>query len=204
MRIAFVSPPASTGARIAEHTRRLVPHLREHCELQPIESAAASPGSFDQIVFQVGNEAACAFMPALIRRLGGVVVLHDWSLRDLALAAWPEIGRGGVAATLRAWREGGLAEVRARGRGSGPMSPLNRSVVRFADAFLVHDRDLVDRILADRNAPTPVALLRSCAEDEACWAELAREIVERLESFPHPRSKRKSLLRTVVEAYEPR
>jgi glycosyltransferase involved in cell wall biosynthesis len=41
---------------------------------------------------------------------------------------------------------------------------LNRSVVRFADAFIVHSRYVADRIRADRNAHTPLGILHHGSE----------------------------------------
>ena len=42
--------------------------------------------------------------------------------------------------------------------------PLNRSIVRFADAFIVHSQFVRDRILADRNATTPVGIVHHGSE----------------------------------------
>jgi glycosyltransferase involved in cell wall biosynthesis len=42
--------------------------------------------------------------------------------------------------------------------------PLNRSIVRWADAFIVHSEFVRARILIERNAPTPVAVLPHGAE----------------------------------------
>jgi len=42
--------------------------------------------------------------------------------------------------------------------------PLNRSVVRFADAFIVHSRYVRDLIVAERNAVTPIGIVHHGAE----------------------------------------
>jgi len=42
--------------------------------------------------------------------------------------------------------------------------PLNRSVVRFADSFIVHSDYVRERILRDRNATTPIGVLHHGAE----------------------------------------
>ncbi len=42
--------------------------------------------------------------------------------------------------------------------------PLNRSIVRFADAFLVHSEYVKERILAERNAPTPIGVVHHGSE----------------------------------------
>jgi glycosyltransferase involved in cell wall biosynthesis len=41
---------------------------------------------------------------------------------------------------------------------------LNRSVVRFADAFIVHSRYVRDLVLEERNSPTPIGILSHGAE----------------------------------------
>lgn len=112
-------------------------------------------------------------MAPLVRAVGGTVVLHDWVLFDLTMARYPALGRGGLFGRGLALREGGLGELatyarrlrRRRGPAGGDLSddrfelPLNRSVVRFADAFLVHSEALKERILASRNAPTPIGVV---------------------------------------------
>jgi glycosyltransferase involved in cell wall biosynthesis len=50
--------------------------------------------------------------------------------------------------------------------------PLNRSVVRFADAFLVHSEYVKERVLADRNAPTPVGVVHHGSERR--WSDADR------------------------------
>ena len=47
--------------------------------------------------------------------------------------------------------------------------PLNRSVVRFGDAFLVHSRWVAERILRERNARTAIGLVHHGAE--ARWRD---------------------------------
>ena len=43
--------------------------------------------------------------------------------------------------------------------------PFNRSVVRFADCFIVHSEYVRDRILRDRNATTPIGVLHHGSEN---------------------------------------
>ncbi|NOT28829.1 MAG: glycosyltransferase [Planctomycetes bacterium] len=54
---------------------------------------------------------------------------------------------------------------------------LNRSVVRFADAFIVHSRYVAERILEDRNAHTPLGILHHGAEQR--WREDDRRAARR-------------------------
>jgi glycosyltransferase involved in cell wall biosynthesis len=52
--------------------------------------------------------------------------------------------------------------------------PLNRSIVRFADAFIVHSQYVRSRILAERNQITPIGLVHHGAE--ARWSEEPRAL----------------------------
>lgn len=126
MRVALVTTPPSVRSGIADYTRHLLPYLREHCDVQvfvrhghdeegwgaegarPIDTL--HPRDFDQILYQIGNEQAHAFMPRMIRALGGTVMQHDWVLFDMALAAWPALARGGAKGHAVALREGGLLQ----------------------------------------------------------------------------------------------
>lgn len=71
--------------------------------------------------------------------------------------------------------EGGLARHRFR-------LHLNRSVVRHADAFVVHSRWMADRIRRDRNALTPVAVVPHGAERG--WRDGDRAAVRRALGLP--------------------
>ena len=53
--------------------------------------------------------------------------------------------------------------------------PLNRAVVRLADAFVVHSRFMRDRILAERNAYTPVGLVPHGTERR--WSDEPRTVL---------------------------
>lgn len=126
MRIALITTPWSSRSGIADYTRYLLPHLREGAEVdlyvepgregepcagEELRSVAElEPREVDRILYQLGNEAQHAFMVPLVRDLGGTVVLHDWVLFDLAMAAYPELGRGGLRGLRRAFTEGGAGE----------------------------------------------------------------------------------------------
>jgi glycosyltransferase involved in cell wall biosynthesis len=123
MRLALVTTPPSVRSGIGDYTRHLLPYLREHADVDlyvapGLECAGhrsareLDPAAFDRILFQLGNERHHAFMVPLLRATGGAVMLHDWVLFDLALAAFPEIARGGWRGHVRALREGGVAGAR--------------------------------------------------------------------------------------------
>ncbi|MEO6708615.1 MAG: hypothetical protein ABIP42_03510, partial [Planctomycetota bacterium] len=151
MKIALVTTPPSLASGIGDYTRHLLPELSRHAEIDLFvedgregeqclgrEMRAVrtlEPGAYDQIVHQLGNEIAHAFLLPLLRRVGGTVVLHDWILFDMALAAHPALARGGLKGLALALREGGLAEMniyvenflaRRRERGAARQIPLEK------------------------------------------------------------------------------
>jgi hypothetical protein len=162
------------------------------------------PRDFDSILYFLGNDPAHAFMLPLSQHLGGTVVLHDWELGRLAAAARPELARTGLAGQFAAWREGGLRSLLAHRR-RGPASalvefPFNRSVVRHADAFVVPRSDWRRRILDERNAPTPIAVIPwDEDQDRDEIAATAPRFCECLELFPTHRANRKSLIKTAID-----
>jgi hypothetical protein len=163
-RLALVTTPRSLRSGIGDYTRHLLPYLGEHFEIElfvepqhageedgtRLRSARElAPRDFDQILYQLGNERAHAFMLPLIAGIGGTVVLHDWVLFDLVCAARPVLAQGGLPGHVEALRAGGWEALRAytRSRRAHPHDlsadrfelPLNRSVVRLADGFIVHN-----------------------------------------------------------------
>lgn len=126
MKLALVTTSPSVRSGIGDYTRHLLPYLRKRCEVHVFVGAGADdagwkderarlvsqlvPREFDQILYQLGNEQSHAFMPRLIRAIGGTVMQHDWILFDMALAAYPALARGGAKGHALAMREGGLAE----------------------------------------------------------------------------------------------
>jgi hypothetical protein len=210
---------------VGAYAHALLPELRRQCDVEVfvarehagvasdgaelLSVSDLSPRRFDHVLYQLGNEAQHAFMVPLVRELGGTVVLHDWTLFEPNRAAHPELARGGARALALVLREGGVRAARSywanrerwlRGDATGAPPPLNRSVVRGADAFIVHSRDMRDRILVERNAATPVAVLNEAADG----SPLAREYVDFLDVCPAPRSKKRSLIKVMLEASERR
>lgn len=217
MRLAVVTPARPTSARL-ERAHAAIASLAERVEVEvfvetraggaPISGSLSSlpvsaldERSWDQVLYTVEDEASCGFVLPWVRRLGGTVSLGSWSLPALARAALPAIARGGLAGLAAAWREGGWADARPRRAPAGGRAlVLNRSIVRFADAFLVEGEDLAQRIRSDRNAPTPIGVVA----DAAGAAELATGWLWHLERFPAPRSRTRSLVRTLIEAADRR
>ncbi len=150
MKLALVTTPPSVKSGIGDYTRHLLAELSRHAEIElfvehgkqgdmwlgrKLHSVRTlEPRTFDRIVYQLGNEIAHAFMEPLLRRIGGTVVLHDWILFDMALAAHPALARGGIKGLALAWREGGSEQARvylenrlarraAPGRSKGAIAP---------------------------------------------------------------------------------
>ena len=211
MRLAVVTPSSAASAGLAR-ARSALPALAARVELEVFVEQARAGATlagglrarsaaeldvrrWEQILYTVEDDAACGFLAPLVRRLGGTVALGSWTLPELARAARPALARGGVAGFVEAWREGGWADARGRGE-----RVLNRSIVRFADAFLVPDEGLAQLVRTDRNAPTPIAVFGEPASGE----ELASAWLWHLERFPAPRSRRRSLVRTMIEAADRR
>lgn len=126
MKVALVTTSSTVRSGIGDYTRHLLPYLRERCEVEVFVSEEPQPGEraldglvprdFDQILYQLGNELSHAFMPRMIRAVGGTVVQHDWVLFDLALRAFPGLARGGAKGHALALREGGPGQLRTYAR----------------------------------------------------------------------------------------
>lgn len=126
MKVALVTTPWSSRSGIADYSRHLLPYLREGADVdvfvevgrqgeesgdEPLKSVAdLKPRDYDQILYQLGNEGQHAFMLPMLKGLGGTVMLHDWVLFDLAMAAHGSLRRGGLRGLQRAFREGGGRE----------------------------------------------------------------------------------------------
>lgn len=195
MRVALLLPdPSPFGERV----RGLTADLRSRCDLALFASTSERvgdlaaepferirPRAHDRLLIPIEDDPACAALVPPLRRLGGTVWLTGWHLGRLARALRPAIESGGLSGRVAAWREGGLAAAR------GQASPLNRSVVRFADAFLVADEALRDQIVTERNAYTPV---RQWTGEDTC------NLVSLLEVMPAHRTGRRSLIASAVAA----
>lgn len=185
MNVAVCCPGASPiGGRV----RAALEHLRAAHTLVlfgPDERPLGelTPRDHERILIPIDDDPACAQFVPLLREVGGTVWLHAWSLRALALAHRPALAGAGLSARVAQWREGGLGALR------GGVSPLNRSVVRFGDAFVVHEEDTRKAILVERNAPTPTSLI-----------EGDHQLAEALEALPPHRTNRKSLIANAIEA----
>jgi hypothetical protein len=129
------------------------------------------------------------------------VALFDWCLAEATRAAYPGLAGAGPRARWLAAREGGTRAALRLRAGTGPELPaMNRSVVRWADSFIVPDDDLRQRVLEERNEPTPIAVV----DPRGPAADVAHRWCDALASFPRHRSARSSVLRSMLAALRSR
>lgn len=209
MKLALVTAP--TASTVGRALSALGPALARRCELALFRGASEAEGlpltgfeprAFDHLLVVVADDPACSGAWPLVRRFGGTVALLDWSLERAAAAARPALAAHGGRQTWSVLQEGGWADVerlarRRRGEGGEPLV-ANRGIVRHADSFLVGDEDLVRRIRADRNEPTPVALVPIALEREP--ERVAEAWIAALQRFPPHRSGRRSVARNLFGA----
>jgi hypothetical protein len=221
LRLAVVTPCGTP--RAATHFERLasvlVPLLRERCEVSVFDPRAGAehgaaerplqelePRAFEQVLWLVANDPACAGTWPHVRAVGGTVALFDWGLGRAAWAALPELAAGGRRAAWVALREGGAEALsaardgtlraRVEGDGAAAAPARNRAIVRHADCFLVPTEECAGRIRADRNEPTPIAVTPwDLARDAVAVADAW---VAALRAFPTHRSARRSVVRTLL------
>lgn len=216
MKLAFVIPsvgsePSARLAALLEHASELALHLRGRVELElfaerriasPLEPghdarplAELDPRDFDRILFLVADDPGCAFMLRTLKRVGGIALLLDWGLGRAVRRCWPELDRRGPRGFLRALAVGGLRGARER---LVAEPALNRPVVRFADGFIVRSQELRERILVERNVPTPVACI-DAAERARVGEQLGEHLQDMFERFPAHLAVRPSLIEAAIQ-----
>jgi hypothetical protein len=226
VKIACITSPRAAGGRAGAALSALEAHWEGRAELWRFVPPGREregecslhelrPRSFDQLLYVLADESQPAFALRWLRRLGGTVWMLDHALPALAFAASPRLARGGWLGCWQAVRHGGLRQARAY-RGLRPGAdgrlwvppelrgalPLQRSVTRFGDAFLLHSQAEAAALLADRNEPTPVAVVPGLADPARIGPEAARAALEALSGFPHARSARRALLVAALRASE--
>ena len=206
MRVAYLEPREGADGTNAAGTAAIVKALERHVELERFsvrggefaDSRLIKAKRFDRILGVFENCGDLVHGMRVVRRLGGVAVLHGWKLDRLAEERSPALGRGGFGGMLAALRHGGVREMLDWRTGSSAELALNRGVVRWADAFLVEHMSLAHKVQDERNTPTaiqmvPVRIDRSNAE------AVAERWFEALELLPCHRAGAKSLLASAIE-----
>ncbi len=109
MKVAFFSPMPPERSGIADYSALLLPALRERCDVVVVKRGRKHPPrGTDLCVYHVGNNPdAHGWIVEALRRVPGVVVLHDFVLHHLV--AGLTIGRRDGHGYLDAMeREGGV------------------------------------------------------------------------------------------------
>lgn len=206
MRVAYLEPRESADGTNAASTAAIVKALEQHVELERFsarggeftDSRLIKAKRFDRILGVFENCGDLVHGMQVMRRFGGVAVLHGWRLDRLAQERSPALARGGLGGIFAALRHGGVREMLAWRVGTSAELVMNRGVVRWADAFLVEHISLAHKVQDERNTPTaiqmvPVRIDRSSAEAVAeRWAEA-------LTLLPCHRAGAKSLLASAIE-----
>ncbi len=185
-RIAWVSPLPPAASGIADYSADLLPSLAQHYEIdlvidprqraldptlparhrtltgpEAVQRHLARP--YDLFVYHVGNSSYHVYLLEMLRRFRGLVVLHDYFLGGLALAArqvrqWPataeeELEFEGETHLLDWKRKGLISDAALR-----QLVPENTRFLGLADAVLVHSAWTWQRVR--RLVEVPVARVR--------------------------------------------
>ncbi len=188
MKIALVTTPISVHSGIADYTQRLLPYLREHCDVELYvehghddpawgnERAKSvldlDPRQHDQVVYQLGNELHHGFMSRMVRAVGGTVVQHDWVLFDMAMGGYPSLMRGGLAGHLAALCQGGVGQMAVYAR-----NWLDRRRQRNQPLHIANAAALDGTILAGWHEPDPAGRWTA----DAAWFRIPSPSVEAVE-----------------------
>jgi len=163
-------PITDLRPREYEHVLYQLGNERSHAFMAPwVRSVGGTVVLHDWVLFDL----AMARFPGFLRGglFGRGLALREGGWRELGVYARRFRERRRARADVVAGRP--LADGRDASDG-GSLSddrfelPLNRSIVRFADAFLVHSDAMRERILASRNAPTPIGVVPHGAEATWC------------------------------------
>ena len=177
-RMAFVSPLPPVRSGIANYSEELLPELARHYEIELIGDQppsdlppdlrafphhgarwlAENSHSFDRVLYQFGNSTVHAHMFGLLRRVPGVVVLHDFFLSGV-LAQEELVGSMPLAFTYQLYRSHGYRAWQTLCQEGAAQArttyPCNLSVLQDARAVVVHSelaRTLARQWYGDRAA----------------------------------------------------
>ena len=169
-RLAFVSPMPPERSGIADYSAELLPALAAHYDIELVvaqEQVALAPGhawtgerrdeswlrahahEIDRVLYHFGNSPFHRHMPALLRDVPGVVVMHDFFLSGMF--SWLECS-GTVSGiwTHLLHRSHGYHAVRERFLDIDAAQrafPVNLEVLQRAQGFIVHSshsRELIE------------------------------------------------------------
>ncbi|MGA7440026.1 MAG: glycosyltransferase [Luteibacter sp.] len=201
-RLAMVTPLPPARSGIADYAEQLLPALSRfydidvvveqdvvespwisaNCGVRNVEWFARHAGTYDRVVYQIGNSTFHTHMFDLLSSHPGVVVLHDFFLSSLA--GFLEItGERPGWWTRALYDSHGYPGLVARARLSEPQQamdayPCNLRVLQAAQGLIVHSRTAIDLATQwygpnDPSLWSHIPLLREAPADDA--RRVARE-----------------------------
>lgn len=180
LRIAYCSPVNPAPSGISDYSEELLPYLAQYAEItlfiedglkpsnprlathfpiKPISQLVrlAQRGTFDAIVYHMGNSPAHAGIWRVAQRVPGVIVLHDFVLHHFMLWYAANVLRDVQRyVTMMRDRYGAEGEhiaqlmIRSRFSAAAFSFPCNEDVLAAAKAVIGHSRYLLDRVAAAR------------------------------------------------------
>lgn len=179
-RIAYCSPVNPSPSGISDYSEELLPYLAQYAEITlfvadglrptnpqlgrhftvlPIRKLErlAQRGSFDAILYHMGNSPAHASIWRVAQRVPGVIVLHDFVLHHFMLWYAANVQRDVQRyVTMMRARYGADGEhvaqlmIRSRFSEAAFSFPCNEDVLAAAKAVIGHSRYLLERVAAIR------------------------------------------------------
>ncbi|KAB8143890.1 glycosyltransferase family 4 protein [Chloroflexia bacterium SDU3-3] len=202
-RIAYISPlnPAPSG--ISDYSEELLPYLGQHCEITLYADEKLRPTNramlaqlplrplpqlerdqrqrpYDAVIYHMGNSPVHAPIWAAMRRVPGVVVLHEFVLNHFMLNYAAVVRRDVAAYEAEAARRYGpdgqrVAQLMMRGRLTDAAFdyPFCEPVLEAAEGLIAHSQHVIDRAaqvrpglpsaLVPMGVPLPAPLGRAAA-----------------------------------------
>lgn len=164
LRLAYLSPLPPERSGIADFSAQLVPELskyydvtliatqgdtnddwlKQNCSIRSVEWFEKHAHEFDRIMYHFGNSLFHSHMIPLLRRIPGVVVLHDFFLSNM-IAYLELYGGWGNHWTNSLIRSHGYEAIRLRAADATMKSaidlyPANFDVLSQATGLIVHSR----------------------------------------------------------------
>ena len=160
-RLAYVSPLPPLQSGIADYSAELVPELARYYDVELIADQTAVAGAqlvgayplrqldwfeqhaheFDRVLYHFGNSGVHRHMFELLRRVPGIVVLHDFFLSGVLdnLETEGYLAQGYLRAMYESHGYSGLLDQRKHGRNASIWKyPVNKGVLDSASGVIVH------------------------------------------------------------------
>ena len=154
MRLGFFSPLPPSRSGIADYSAELLRRFPPDFDVETFDSTPEGfdPGSFDLLLYQIGNNPFHAHAYRMALRHPGVVVLHEFNLHhliaDLTIkrgdwdAYMEEVAYDGGAGALEYARRVRALEVGPDYEGV----PMMRRLLSASKGIVVHSRHMADKV----------------------------------------------------------